>query len=317
MNYSLNQLYRSIGVSKQSVHQCFDRYYKLKSIEQQLLVLVYQIRTDHPTMCCRDMYFKINPEGIGRDAFELFCKQEGLMSNKPKNYRKTTDSSGVIRFPNYLENLTITYPNQVWQSDITYYEVARRFYYITFITDAFTRRILGYHTSKRLITEHTTLPSLKMAIKTRKEIDLTGLIFHSDGGGQYYDKAFLLLTKRHHIINSMCEHPWENGKAERLNGIIKNNYLVHRKIDTYEELVKEVDRSVYLYNQEKPHIKLQRKTPIQFEKEYICIGQKNESEKSATECNSASEGLFSLSGCGQKNFSSNIAPEYNSIWDQK
>ena len=69
----------------------------------------------------------------------------------------------------------------------------------------------------------------------------------------------------------MCQYPWENGKAERINGVIKNNYLIHRNINSYEQLQIEVDRSVLLYNSEKPHIKLQRKSPNQFEKEYLCM----------------------------------------------
>jgi len=134
---------------------------------------------------------------------------------------------------------------------------------------------VGYKLSKRLTTEHTTLPALKMAIRLRKkEVEnIDNLIFHSDGGGQYYDKEFLSLTAQNNFINSMCEYAWENGKAERLNGVIKNNYLKHRAINTFEELQKEVDRSVSLYNSEKPHIELQRRSPIEFEKNYICNGQ--------------------------------------------
>lgn len=224
-------------------------------------------------MGVRDIYFKIAPEGIGRDRFEALCRASNLMTERSKNCRRTTDSSGVIRFDNLLINLIINRPNQVWQSDITYYEVYGRFFYITFITDAFSRVIVGYAVSKRLTTEQTTLVALSKAIKFRIKAkqNIGSLIFHSDGGGQYYDKEFLTLTKKYDIKNSMCDYAWENGKAERINGIIKNNYLIYRNINSFEALQKEVDRSVFLYNNEKPHIKLQRKSPIQFEKEYICI----------------------------------------------
>lgn len=249
-----------------------DRYFQQRDIESQLLLLVYCIREDHPTMGLRDMYYKLSPQSIGRDKFEALCKQSGLSVEHKPNYRKTTDSYGVIRFDNLLLNLDITHPNQVWQSDITYFEVNNKFFYITFIIDAFTRVIVGHNVSQRLFTEQTTLPALKKAIKSRLDLSMSidALIFHSDGGGQYYDKDFLLLTRKHNIQNSMCEYPWENGKAERINGIIKNNYLIYRNINSFEELTKEVDRSVELYNNEKPHIKLQRKTPIQFEKTYLC-----------------------------------------------
>lgn len=249
-----------------------DRYLQERSIEEQILLLVYRVREDHPTMGLRDIYFKITPIGIGRDRFEILCKQSGLMVERMHNLRRTTDSSGVIRFDNLLIGLVINKPNQVWQSDITYFELNGRFYYITFIIDAFTRVIVGHAVSQRLKTEQTTLPALQKAIKSRIDLKLSihALIFHSDGGGQYYDKDFLELTRKHEIINSMCQYPWENGKAERINGVIKNNYLIHRFISSYEQLQIEVDRSVLLYNTEKPHIELQRKSPILFEKEYLC-----------------------------------------------
>ncbi len=260
-------------LSKQAVHQHLKRHFKQKDEEMQLLQLIYQIRSDHPTMGLRDMYYKIQPESMGRDAFEQFCKSYQLMSKRFKNYRNTTDSSGVIRFDNLLLDARITDIDQVWQSDISYYEVKGKFYYLTFIIDAYSRRIIGHQTSERLYTEQTTLPALQMAIKTRCKKDLQGLIFHSDGGGQYYDKAFLTLTKNQKIRNSMCEFAWENGKAERINGVIKNNYLKHRTIANYMDLTKEVDRSVQLYNEEKPHIRLKRKSPITFEKEIAYLRQ--------------------------------------------
>lgn len=238
---------------------------------EQLKRFIEDIRNDHPTMGLRDLYFKIKPDFMGRDKFEEFCKHTGYMIRNKKNYSKTTDSSGVKRFPNLIKDLKITRINQVWQSDITYYEVGNRFYYLTFILDAYSRRILGYSISNRLLTKNTTLPALKMARKTRREHSLDGLIFHSDGGGQYYAKEFLKVTSDAGIINSMCKNAYENGKAERLNGIIKNNYLKHRFINSFEKLVKEVDRSIQIYNHDKPHIALKRKSPIQFENNLLYL----------------------------------------------
>jgi len=307
----MNFLYKSIGISKQAFYQYLDRFLVRKSEQEQLLLLIYQIRENHPTMGVRDMYYKLQPTTMGRDVFEEFCRQEGLMSKRAKNWARTTDSSGVVRFDNLISELTIDKMNMIWQSDITYYELNGRFYYITFIIDAFTRRIVGHSTSQRLTTEQTTIPALNKAIKLRNKANqsIENLIFHSDGGGQYYAKEFLKITSKYKIKNSMCEYAWENGKAERINGVIKNNYLKHKSINSFEELIKEVDRSVYLYNFEKPHIKLQRKTPFEFENDYICSGQETDGEKSATELKTQSLGINSPLGCGQKTSGSNIAPE--------
>ncbi len=281
----MNKMYKSVGISKQAFHQMMDRELVIRSEKQQLLMLIYQIREDHPTMGARDMYFKLRPQTMGRDRFEEFCREEGLMVERVRNWRRTTDSTGVVRFDNLLANMCLTAINQAWQSDITYFEIGGKFYYITFIEDSFSRRILGYSASERLTTEQTALPALNMAINLRlkEKIPVKGVVFHSDGGGQYYDKGFLKLTGKVGIVNSMCEYPWENGKVERLNGVIKNNYLIHRNINNFEELKKEVDRTVSLYNQEKPHIELQRKSPNEFEKQYLCYGQQSDGDKSTTE----------------------------------
>ena len=261
-------LYKALDISKQAVHQhkvSVDR--KMEELGY-VSMIVEQVRADHPTMGVRDIYYMMRPEGIGRDRFERYCHELGFSSVRAVNPCRTTDSSGVTRFPNLLEGLAITKANQVWQSDITYFEVNGKFYYITFIVDAFSRMIVGHSVSRRLFTEDTVIPALEMAVRFRKGGDLSGLVFHSDGGGQYYSKKFLELTGTLQFKNSMCFYSWENGKAERVNGVIKNNYLEHKHINSYEKLVKEVDRSVTLYNNEKPHIKLHRMSPAQFEKKY-------------------------------------------------
>lgn len=247
----------------------------LKSNEEEayLRLLIEEIRKDHPTMNSVAMYYKINPVTIGRDKFLRICREYGFVAKRSSSGKRTTDSSGVIRFPNLLENLELTAINQAFCSDITYYEISNSYYYITFIMDCFSRRILGWNVSSRLLTEHTTLPALKQAIRTRKHSMKPGIIFHSDGGGQYYDKNFLLLTEKYKFKNSMCEFAYQNGKAERLNGVIKNNYLKFANIQNLKDLINQVDLAVKKYNSEKPHKALKYLTPLEFENKHINLLQ--------------------------------------------
>lgn len=248
---------------------------KQSEILGYLSKLIAEIRMDHPTLSCRAMYYKINPIGIGRDKFEQFCYQAGFMIESKSKFIRTTNSFGVIRFENLLENAVLTNINQAFSSDITYFEIGGIYYFITFIIDCFSRRILGYAASKGLTTEQTTLPAMRMAIKTRKNNLPKDIIFHSDGGGQYYDKEFIKLTAELGFKNSMCEMAYQNGKAERLNGTIKNNYLKHYMINNFDDLVKILDRIVPLYNNERPHKSLNYKTPLLFEKELLILQQQN------------------------------------------
>jgi transposase InsO family protein len=244
---------------------------KQNEILGYLSKLIAEIRLDHPTLSCRAMYYKINPICIGRDKFEQFCYQAGFMIERKLKYMRTTNSFGVIRFENLLESAVLTNINQAFSSDITYFEIGGIFYFITFIIDCFSRKILGYAASKGLTTEQTTLAALQMAIKTRENNLPKDIIFHSDGGGQYYDKEFLKLTAKLGFKNSMCEMAYQNGKAERINGTIKNNYLRHYTINNFDDLVKILDHIVTLYNNKRPHKSLNYKTPLLFEKELLIL----------------------------------------------
>jgi len=240
------------------------RRYKLEE-QEQLIPLINEIRRDHPRMSARDIYYKLNPSCMGRDQFERFCMDSGYRIKKLRNYRVTTNSLGVTRFPNMIKDLEVTGVNQVFVSDITYFEIGYDIYYLTFIMDLFNREIVGWSASDNLRTESTTLPALHKLINERGRTNLTSSIFHSDGGGQYYCKEFKALTKESKMINSMTEEKvYENSHAERLNGVIKNNYLYPYGPTNMTSLKKLLDKAIFMYNTGKPHKALGKLTPKSF-----------------------------------------------------
>jgi putative transposase len=259
----MNVLYKAIGVSKQSFHQRLSRQMNRLQEENQLLVLINQIREDHPSMSSRQMYRLLSPTHLGRDKFEAFCFANGFKISKKRAYHRTTNSWGVTRFENLLVDYEFTGVNRVWVSDITYYRIGEKFYYLTFILDLYSRFIVGHSASENLLTIDTTIPALKMALRTRKGLEQ--LIIHSDGGGQYYCKDWLNLTQKNQIRNSMCESVYENAHAERINGIIKNDYLLYYGPQNYNQLITMTNKAILKYNYERPHQSLGNVSPNQYE----------------------------------------------------
>ncbi|MES2874941.1 MAG: IS3 family transposase [Bacteroidota bacterium] len=259
----MNEIYRYTGYSKQAFHQKMDRKLKEQGELLMLLPLIAELREEHPGVAARQLYLILQPESIGRDKFESFCFEHGFKLDKPRAYKRTTDSTGVIRFPNLIVGNEFTGINQAWSSDITYYQIGERFYYLTFIMDLFSRRIVGYNVSQRLLTEFTTIPALKMALADRNPGP--GTIFHSDGGGQYYCKEFLQVTAAYKMKNSMCDVVFENAHAERINGTIKNQYLKGYNPQDYQSLIYMTKRAVVNYNNIKPHKSLGKKSPTVYE----------------------------------------------------
>jgi len=240
------------------------RRYKYEE-QEQLIPLINEIREDHPRMSARDIYLKLQPGCMGRDQFERFCMDSGYRIKRLRNFRVTTNSLGVTRFPNMIKDIEVTHVNQVFVSDITYFDIGSDTYYLTFIMDLFNREIVGWSASDNLRTENTTLPALHRVIYERGRANLKGAIMHSDGGGQYYCKEFKELTRSLGMINSMTEEKvYENSHAERLNGIIKNNYLYPYSPTNMTSLKRLLDKAVLMYNTEKPHKALGKLTPSEF-----------------------------------------------------
>ena len=258
----MNRIYKAIGTSKQNVHQRLNRHLVSLDEREQLLRIIHQVREDHPEMGARPLYRKIRPKTMGRDRFYAWYEAVGLKIRSTKNWRRTTDSTGVVRFKNLVIGKKLDNINQVWVSDITYYELQDKFYYLTFVMDQYSRRIKGYHVSKSLHTDQTTIPALKMAMKCLQPGQVP--IIHSDGGGQYYSKTFLSLTEGK-FVNSMGESAYENPHAERLNRTIKNSYLRHYGPTNFQQLKRLSLKAVKMYNESKPHDALKGLTPWQFE----------------------------------------------------
>jgi putative transposase len=260
----MESLYKCLDLSRQAFHQHCKKSRRQEVIAERLISDIRKLRVDHPRLSCRKIYRILKPEQFGRDRFEQFCFRNGFKLHRKRSFHRTTDSRGVTRFDNLLSDRELTGVNQVWVSDITFYRIAERHYYITLIMDRFSRVIVGYSAAGTLHTDVTTLPALKQAIERRKPG--RGLIFHSDGGGQYYCNEFKALTSGNELINSMGKCAYENPHAERLNGTIKNDYLVYYKPSTLKELISRLERAVYNYNNHRPHTSLQEMTPLEFEK---------------------------------------------------
>jgi len=259
-------MYRAVGTSKQNVHQQLHRLQCQRVERSNLKQVITQIREDHPQMGARHLFLKIRPPKMGRDRFYTWYRENGLTIAAEKNWRRTTDSSGVIRFPNLIKEKELTGVNQVWVSDITYFQIGDQFHYITLVMDQYSRKIKGYSASQSLHMATTTVPAIKMALN--KLDSQARPIIHSDGGGQYYGHQFLNLT-RNRLENSMGKTAYENPHAERLNRTIKNQYLRYYNPRNEMDLKQKLCKAVMMYNQDKPHDSLGGYSPNQFEKKLM------------------------------------------------
>lgn len=270
----MTSLYQLVGISRQGFHQNRNRSQAQQDRADQILDRVLIFRQDHPRMGARPLYWMMQRQeldrsllsGIGRDKFEELLLSKGLGVEPIRIFHRTT-YSGAWRFPNLTEGVQINALNRIWISDLTYYRLRDGWAYLTFILDLYSKLCIGYALSETLDSERTTIKALEMALKTRGIHDYAQeLIFHSDGGGQYYDKEFLQLLEQYHINSSMAECVYENPHVERFHGTVKNQYLIPWGVNSIRQLRKQLPRAINLYNEVKPHRSLKGKTPVEFEK---------------------------------------------------
>lgn len=201
--------------------------------------------------------------GVGRDRFFKILKGNGLLIRKRRSYRiKTTNSNHWLkRYPNLIKDLTVTRADQVWVSDITYVKMTRGFSYLFLITDVYSSRIMGHYLSENMLAE-SGVKALKMAIQARKHAEFP-LIHHSDRGSQYCSHEYTSLLKENDILISMTEdsNPGENAKAERVNGILKEEFKISKSYQNYSQAVKGVNENIRVYNSMRPHLSCDYLTP--------------------------------------------------------
>lgn len=236
--------------------------------------MVRQVRRKHPRMGTRKLLSKIQPMmdsedlTIGRDRFFSLLRSQNMLVSRKRVYRHTT-IPGYWRAPNRLTGLIVDHPNQVWVCDITYLELeVGRFAYMFLLMDLFARYIVGWHIASSLVTDGA-LKSLQMALLCQSSIPF-GLIHHSDHGVQYTSHVYMDALLNNHFLPSMGEigNCYDNIYAERVIGILKNEYLLDMpfvQIDQVSPIIKEV---VHLYNTDRPHLSLNMVVPAEVYKGY-------------------------------------------------
>lgn len=256
------------GKTRQAYYRHLNYKYVEMATEEIVLSLVYEYRSEMGRIGCRKLQHLINsrlPEDIkvGRDALYSLLERNSLLhKRRRKSVRTTWSNHWMHKYPNLITGVIPTASNQIWVSDITYIETVNDgFMYLHLVTDLYSRKIMGWCLSPTLHAEYT-LKALEMAIRNAG-CCLTGLIHHSDRGCQYCCERYVSLLKSSGILISMTQSgdPLENAVAERVNGIIKNEWLMHENIIDGNIALKRISEIVNIYNNIRPHASLNYLTP--------------------------------------------------------
>lgn len=259
-----------LGYSRQGLYKA-QHHHQQQCFEEELLVQqVQKIRVNQPRIGCRRLHHMLQPFmqqhqfHIGRDSFFEVLLNNGLLVRKRKRKKPvTTDSFHRFKkYKNLIKELIPVGSNQLWVSDITYIYLKNGFAYLSLITDAYSRKIVGFYLSKTL-EARGSIRALKMALQNN-EVKDEKLIHHSDRGVQYCCSAYVAILKSKKIKISMTENgdPLENAIAERVNGILKDELLE----DVYKDFVaaqQGVAKAISVYNHLRPHSSISYKTPIE------------------------------------------------------
>jgi len=255
-----------LGISRQAIYQKEQRD-KQRQVElEPVIEKVKVLRRTLPKVGTRKLHHLMQDDlkqwqiKLGRDRLFELLRQHRLLVKPARQYRKTTYSKHWMRkHPNLYQQMTITEPEQAFVSDITYVESDEGVHYLALVTDASSRKIMGYHLSDDMKAESVS-KALREAIANRKTNK--PLIHHSDRGLQYCSAHYQEILQEHGIMPSMTDgyDCYQNALAERVNGILKNEFLIH-KYRTRADLEQVLIESIYAYNRLRPHLSLGMKTP--------------------------------------------------------
>ncbi len=234
--------------------------------------MVQEIRLKMPKIGTRKLYYLLEDElrelNVGRDKLFTILKANHMLIKPKRQYHITTNSHHRFRkHKNLIESLVISRPEQVWVSDITYIGTRANPIYLSLITDAYSKRIVGYDVSDSLHTI-SSIKALKMGLKNRK-YKKEQLIHHSDRGLQYCSNDYQSVLNKNNVLCSMTESydPYQNAVAERVNGILKHEFINGIKLEDIELMKLLIANSVKIYNEQRPHYSCYMLTPEQMHKQ--------------------------------------------------
>lgn len=238
-----------------------------------VIEMVQKIRTTQKRVGTRKLTEMLNSSlsqhGIkmGRDKlFDLLASNNLLIRKRKRKRPNTTDSNHPFRkYPNLIKELEVTYANQLWVSDITYISLSgTRFCYLSLITDVYSRKIVG-HCLYPSLKKEGPLMALKMALETRSNSIFYKTIHHSDRGLQYCSNEYIAQLTKANTSISMTEKgdPAENAIAERVNGILKSEFLLDNQFTNYQQAFTAVEDAIQTYNQQRLHASRNYMTPDQ------------------------------------------------------
>ena len=198
---------------------------------------------------------------VGRDALFKILREHNMLTLRKKYSCRTLNSyHRFYKYNNLIKSMKVTRPNQVWVSDITYIRTLKGFCYLALITDMYSRKIVGYDLSDSLELKGCLRALNKALYKTK---NITGLIHHSDRGIQYCSNVYTQILKRKNINISMTEenHCYENALAERVNGILKDEFYLDQTFMNTTHAKRAAKNAINLYNEIRLHLSLNFKTP--------------------------------------------------------
>lgn len=254
-----------LGKSRQSYYKQRKIAQRRRNDEKVILDHVGRRRCGQPRVGVRKLHLHLNEQGvyIGRDRLFDLLRRKGLLVKPRRRYVRTTHSNHWFRkYSNLIRDLEASRPGEVVVGDITYLETREGFCYLSLLTDVYSRKIVGYGLSRSLSVEGT-LKALNMALRGIK--GHKGMIHHSDRGIQYCCHTYTNRLRKAGVRISMTEenHVYENAMAERVNGILKNEFLLGECLPSYAMAGMMVKEAVNIYNNERLHMSIDYMTPAQ------------------------------------------------------